>query len=36
MAYADYQVERFRTINGLASEDQVQPGQLVKVVVQEQ
>ena len=33
MAYSTYQVERFRTLNGLGPRDSVQPGQRVKLVV---
>lgn len=33
MAYSSYQVERFRTLNGLGPGDSVQRGQLVKLVV---
>lgn len=33
MAYTSYQVERFRVVNGLDSDDVVQPGQRVKLVV---
>ncbi len=33
MAYSDYQVERFRTLNGLGSNDTVRSGQKLKIVV---
>jgi predicted Zn-dependent protease len=34
MALADRQVERFRTLNGLAPGDHVSPGDQVKIVVE--
>jgi predicted Zn-dependent protease len=34
MALADRQVERFRVLNGLAPGDHVNPGDLVKIVVE--
>jgi len=33
MAYADYRLDRFLALNGLASNSQLVPGQKVKVVV---
>ena len=33
MAYSDSQVERFRVLNGLTSNENVRPGQKVKIVV---
>lgn len=33
MAFDDYQVERFRTLNGLTPEDTLRTGELVKIVV---
>jgi predicted Zn-dependent protease len=33
MAYADYQMERFLVLNGLASDSKLVPGQKIKVVV---
>jgi LysM repeat protein len=33
MAYSNFQVERFMSLNGLASNAQLVPGQKVKLVV---
>ena len=33
MAYRDFQLERFLSLNGLASNSRLAPGQKVKVVV---
>ena len=35
MAYSDSQVERFRVLNGLTSNENVRPGQKVKIVVRD-
>jgi predicted Zn-dependent protease len=34
MAVADRQVERFRVLNGLAQNERVNPGDLMKIVVE--
>ena len=34
MAYADYRIERFRVLNGLSPEQEVRPGQWVKIVTE--